>query len=326
MSYPSGAAPERGEQRSTRDADSVALAVGLLPPLDWLARPAERRIRLLREIADAGIDHVAVGDHISFRDTYGFDGIVNATAVLAAEPRLAATIAVYLLPHRHPVAVARQLSTLAELAPGRLVFGVGVGGEDPHEAEICGIDNTSRGRRANEHLAVLRQLLTETKVSAHGEFVDLDTATVGPRPHPPIPFLVGGRSDAAIERTATLGDGWLGIWVSPSRFARVAAEIRDRSAAVGRPNPDRHALNVWCAFDTDPRRAESLLAEEMSQSYGIPFERFRTWCPGGPPEAVAEFLAPYRDAGCRQFNLLARAADQARIIDGVAAVREHLLR
>jgi alkanesulfonate monooxygenase SsuD/methylene tetrahydromethanopterin reductase-like flavin-dependent oxidoreductase (luciferase family) len=74
-------------------------------------------------------------------------------------------VALYLLPLRHPVLVARQLASIAELAPGRLTFGVGIGGEDPHELEICGVDPRTRGRRMDESLEILREL-SEADVGA----------------------------------------------------------------------------------------------------------------------------------------------------------------
>ena len=103
-----------------------------------------------RAIAAAGLDHVVCGDHVSFIVGAGFDGLIGATHELATEPSLRAFVAVYLLPLRHPVLVARQLSSVSERYPGRLTFGVGVGGEDPHELEICGIDPRTRGRRMDE--------------------------------------------------------------------------------------------------------------------------------------------------------------------------------
>ncbi len=60
---------------------------------------------------------------------------------------------------RHPVPVARQIASLCEAAPGRLSFGVGIGGEDRHEIEICGVDPATRGRRTDESLEVLLPLL-----------------------------------------------------------------------------------------------------------------------------------------------------------------------
>src|SRR6478735_521190 len=112
----------------------------------------------LDKIEAAGIDHVGIGDHISFYVGFGYDGLLRAAMILGASRRLRVVIGVYLLPLRHPLPVARQLADIADLAPGRLTFGVGVGGEDPHELEICGVDPRTRGRRMDESLEILRGL------------------------------------------------------------------------------------------------------------------------------------------------------------------------
>jgi len=170
-------------------------------------------------------------------------------------------VGLYLLPLRHPVPVARQLATIAQLAPGRLTLGVGLGGEDPHEIEICGVDPRTRGRRMDECLQVLRSLADGTPVTFDGEFFALDDALIVPAPSPSIPLIVGGRSDAAVRRAARFGDGWLGIWASPRRYAAVRDHITREAAQVGR-NASRfeHALNVWCGFATTREAARELLA------------------------------------------------------------------
>src|SRR5204863_5601814 len=118
----------------------------------------ERLRATLARIADAGVDHLCVGDHVSFFVGAGSDGLVSATSLLAVQAELPVYVALYLLPLRHPVPVARQLASIAQLAPGRLTLGVGIGGEDPHEIAICGVDPTTRGRRMDESLRILRGL------------------------------------------------------------------------------------------------------------------------------------------------------------------------
>ena len=87
-----------------------------------------------------GIDHLTVGDHVSFADGHGADGLIQAAALLSANAGVSVQTGVYLLALRHPAVVARQLATIALLAPGRFTFGVGVGGDDPRELEFCGIN------------------------------------------------------------------------------------------------------------------------------------------------------------------------------------------
>jgi alkanesulfonate monooxygenase SsuD/methylene tetrahydromethanopterin reductase-like flavin-dependent oxidoreductase (luciferase family) len=295
--------------------------VGMFPPLDLLDwDPATARAFLAR-IEEAGIDHVCCGDHVSFFVGLGFDGLLQATALALLHPTLRIYCGLYLLPLRHPVLVARQLADIERLAPGRLTFGVGIGGEDRHEIEICGVDPATRGARTDECLAVLRELLTGQAVTSHGTFFDLDQAVIAP-PAPGIPIIVGGRSDAAVRRAGRLGDGWLGIWNSPRRFAAAVELAAGEASRAGRASPPgRHAMQVWCGFADTREAARAILAPAMQAFYQLPFERFERYCPSGTADDVAGFLAPYVTAGCTEFNLIPLAPDVDQAVAGVAAVR-----
>jgi alkanesulfonate monooxygenase SsuD/methylene tetrahydromethanopterin reductase-like flavin-dependent oxidoreductase (luciferase family) len=276
--------------------------------------------------ADADVDHLCVGDHVSFFVGAGSDGLIAATSLLAAQAELPVYVALYLLPLRHPVPVARQLATISQIAPGRLTLGVGIGGEDPHEIEICGADPKTRGRRMDESLQVLRGLAAGTPVTFEGEFYSMDDALIVPAPRPPVPLIVGGRSDAAVCRAARLGDGWLGIWVSPRRYAAVRDQITMKAGEVGRDASGfDHAINVWCGFASTREAAREPLASQMQAFYQMPFEPFERYSPYGTPEQVAEFLAPYIEAGCSTFNLIPCAADHERALGAVSEVRTLLI-
>jgi alkanesulfonate monooxygenase SsuD/methylene tetrahydromethanopterin reductase-like flavin-dependent oxidoreductase (luciferase family) len=296
--------------------------VGLFPAaLDQHNGAPERVTATLRQIAEAGVDHLCVGDHVSFFVGAGSDGLITASSLLAAQAELPVYVGLYLLPLRHPVPVARQLATIAEVAPGRLTFGVGIGGEDPHEIEICGIDPTTRGRRTDESLRILRAL-AEGPVTFDGEFFSLEDALIVPAPCPAIPLIVGGRSAAAVNRSARLGDGWLGIWVSPRRYGAVSDQIEGEAAKVGRdPSKFEHALNVWCGFGATREAAREPLATAMQAYYQTPFEQFERYSPYGTPEDVAEFLSPYVDAGCSAFNVIPCSSDDTSSIDAVGELR-----
>jgi len=64
----------------------------------------------------------------------------------------------------------------------------------------------------------------------------------------------------------------------------------------------------------------------MEAFYQLPFERFERYCPYGTADDVAEFLTPYVDAGCTEFNLIPQSPDQDQAIVGVAAVKKQLAR
>jgi alkanesulfonate monooxygenase SsuD/methylene tetrahydromethanopterin reductase-like flavin-dependent oxidoreductase (luciferase family) len=222
--------------------------------------------------------------------------------------------------------VARQLATLAEAAPGRVVLGVGVGGEDRHEVEVCGVDPKTRGRRTDESLAVLRRLLGGEKVTHAGEFFAFEDAQILPAPEPPIPLVVGGRSAAAVRRAGRLGDGWLGVWCSARRFGEVARETAEIARQAGRGEVAwRHGLQLWTGYGRSKRDARDRLASAMERFYRIPFERFERYSPSGSPADVAEFLAPYAEAGCRSFNVDAIAESEEAGIEAVAEVKRLLV-
>jgi alkanesulfonate monooxygenase SsuD/methylene tetrahydromethanopterin reductase-like flavin-dependent oxidoreductase (luciferase family) len=305
-------------------AGSQSPNVGMFPPIAMRGGNEERAY--LAGMHDAGIDHVCCGDHVSFFVGAGIDGLLQATTLALLHPTLPVMTGVYLLPLRHPVLVARQLSDLGQLAPGRLIFGVGIGGEDRHEVEICGVDPATRGQRMDECLRVLRPLLTGAPTTFHGEFFDLDEALVLPAPAEPIPIIVGGRSDAAAIRTGRYGDGWLGIWNSARRFTEVVEKIAEAAANAGRDDPPtRHAMQVWCGIADTKERARAHVAPAMEAFYQIPFERFEKYSPYGTAEDVAEFLVPYVEAGCTSFNLIPQSDDQDAALAGAAAVKKRLV-
>ena len=245
-----------------------------------------------------------------------------ATALLSAHARLPVYVGLYLLPLRHPVLVARQLATIAQLAPGRLTLGVGIGGEDRNEIEVCGVDPKTRGRRMDECLQILRGLANGEPVTFVREFFSLNDALIVPAPSPRIPLIVGGRSDAAVSRAARLGDGWLGIWVSPRRYATVRDHITGEATEAGRdPSGFEHALNVWCGFADTREAAREPLAAQMQAFYQMPFEPFERYSPYGTPGDVAEFLSPYIEAGCSAFNVIPCAGDDESAIAAVGELR-----
>ena len=214
------------------------------------------------------------------------------------------------------------MSSLAQLAPGRLVFGVGMGGDDPHELEVCGVDPRTRGRRMDECLAVVRGLLAGDTVDLDGDVLSVHGARVSPPPPRPVPIVVGGRSDAALRRAARFGDGWLGVFVGPERWATSRARVEAVAAELGRTPADwRHGLAVWVGFGDSRADAAAPLGAAMEELYRRPFGDFAAYAPHGTAEDVAEALAPYAAAGCGTVNLIPVGADDAATVEGCAHVR-----
>ena len=114
--------------------------------------------------------------------------------------------------------------------------------------------------------------------------------------------MVGGRSDAAVRRAARLGDGWLGVFVTPERWAATRDRVDQAAAELGRPDALRHhGLVAWCGFGsgaTGATDATAGLAAAMEHLYHQPYDRFARYAPSGTPDDVAAALVPYVDAGC----------------------------
>jgi alkanesulfonate monooxygenase SsuD/methylene tetrahydromethanopterin reductase-like flavin-dependent oxidoreductase (luciferase family) len=299
----------------------VTTEVGLRIPHElFLQEPTALRNCMAR-VEGSVIDRVTVGDHVSFHGGRGFDGLLQSAVLAGLATRVTVQTAVYLLALRHPVPTARQVVTVANLAPGRFVFGVGLGGEDPHELEVCGVDPRTRGARLDECLSIVRRLLDGETVDHQGRFFNFEGARILPTPGHPVPIVVGGRSEAAVRRVAHLGDGWLGLFVSPQRYRDVVDQIDTEAIAVGRASVAwRHAMHFWCSFDPAPDR----VATAMEDLYKLPFSRFERYTPWGSPEEVAARIRPYVAAGARTVNLGPVSKSIEHSVDGVAEVRRLL--
>ena len=302
--------------------DDITLGIALNDEL-LTADPAARRA-LLAHMEDAGLDHLTVGDHISFHGGTGFDGFVAATTALATSDRLSVLMGVYLAGLRHPMATARSLATLSQVAPGRLVMGVGVAGEDRTEVTNMGVDPATRGKRMDETLALLRRLATGEPVTHSGPFFELEAARILPPPQPRVPIVIGGAGDVAIRRTAEHGDGWLGMWCSARRYGATHQQLLDAFAAAGRGAPTFAGLNMWVGLGGDPGQARAALGERMSRLYNLPPEKFQHVTAAGRPEDVADFLAGYVTAGARTLTLVPVAEDVHTAIELSGEVRRLL--
>ena len=306
----------------------MELKFGLATPSNLWSLDWDERRAVVGNIVESGFDHIFMADHVSFRNGSGTDGFVEVASLSQLDPRVGVMISIYLLPLRHPLPVARQLASMARIATGRMIFGVGIGGEDRHEIEICGVDPKRRGIRANESLEIIRGLLNGDAVSFSGVEFNISDAVIRPTPKKSIPIIVGGRSDAALTRAAKYSEGWIGVWCSSERFRNAINIVDAEAEEYGRSNVDWcHGYQPWVGLDAkDSEKAFESVKRGMENFYRIPFEKFERYTPSGTPTEVAEKLAPYVEAGCKVFNLKVCSQDAEEEVELGAELVSQLAR
>ena len=168
-----------------------------------------------------GGEHVIMPDAIGSKYPYTPDGKIPAEPetpipdpliwlafAAAAAPSLRLGTCILIVPQRNPLVLAKELATLDQLSGGRVELGLGVGWMK-EEFDALGIEWARRGARNDEYIAAMRALWQGPHAEFHGEFVDFEPVTCSPRPvNGSIPVIVGGDSEAALQRAVKLADGY----------------------------------------------------------------------------------------------------------------------
>lgn len=223
--------------------------------------------------ADTAPDQLAtIVDHLeaSGVDSLWFSELVYSPAVepvvgmayaLARTTRLKVGTSVAVLPGRHPVLVAKQLASLAAVAPKRVLPVFGLRSAIPAEREVFVVPEGERAAVFDESLRVLRLALAEGAASYTGRYFTVTAAAVAPRPEPPLDIWLAGSAPGAFRRIGALGDGWLGSFLTPAE-ARAGREAIERAAdQAGRQiDPDHFGISLALAETVDGELPAGLAA------------------------------------------------------------------
>jgi probable F420-dependent oxidoreductase len=176
------------------------------------------------------------------------DPVVGMAHALARSVRLKVGTGVTILPGRHPVLVAKQVASLAALAPKRVLPVFGLSPANPAERGLFPVPNGRRGEVFDESMRLLRAVLTEPSVDFTGEFMTVRAASIGPRPDPPLDIWLAGHAPGALRRIGRLADGWLGSFMSPEDAGRAVESIKEAAAEAGREiEPDHYGISLSVA-------------------------------------------------------------------------------
>jgi probable F420-dependent oxidoreductase len=263
--------------------------------LTTFAREADRR----------GIASLWVSDHVIFPRTAtgSYPGgrfphppdkpylepvvALAAAAVCTTRARLGASV--FILGHRHPVVMAKMLTSIDALSNGRLICGVGVGWWK-EELEILGVPFNRRGRQADEILKVFTTLWSDAHPSFEGEFFRFRDIGFAPKPaqKPRPPIWVGGDSPGAFRRVVTLGDGWHATSKTPAEFLEALPRLRAAADKAGR------------AFDTIELSLRYTLRDDLLAK---------------GTQAVVDTLVEYKRLGLSHLLLEFRRDDLGRMLE-----------
>jgi probable F420-dependent oxidoreductase len=286
--------------------------------------PPDRQLDLARRVEALGYGSVWTGDHVSFHNPlYESMTLLSAYAGITSRVRLGT--AVYLLALRPAAIAAKVTATLDALSGGRLIFGVGVGGENPKEFELCGVPHHERGARVTEAIDAVRALWRDTPATFKGRFTSFEAVSIDPKPvqRPGPPIWIGGRSDAALARAGRQGDGWVSYVVQPERYAQSLDKIRSAAQAAGRTLEGFAAAHLaFVTVGRDYETAKATWVRFLTKRYAQDFEPLaRKYGIIGTPEQCAEQIERFRAAGCTDviINAIGEPEHEREQLERVAA-------
>ena len=266
--------------------------------------PPETQFAIARMVEERGFDSIWCGDHLSFHNPI-YESLTLLASYAGITRRIKLGSAVYLLALRSPAVAAKVTSTLDVLCGGRLIFGVGVGGENPKEFELAGVPHMERGARVTEGIDVVRTLWRDTPATFKGRFTSFENVSIDPKPiqKPGPPIWIGGRSDAALTRAGRQGDGWVSYVIHAERYRQSVDKIRAAAEAAGRTLDGfvmAHLTFITVGRDGD--RARRQWIERISKRYAQDFtplaDRYGVF---GTPDQCIEQLQRFQRAGCSYF-------------------------
>jgi alkanesulfonate monooxygenase SsuD/methylene tetrahydromethanopterin reductase-like flavin-dependent oxidoreductase (luciferase family) len=271
----------------------------------WLPK-IDELVQMVEQVDRCDFDSLWVGDHISMPIPF-LDPLQQIAQAAVISRRLTFGVGVYLLPLRNFAPVAKQVSTLDLMTEGRLIFGVGVGGEFPKEYEASGIPHSERGARLSDGIRVLKKFWSGAPVTHESPFLKFENVAMRPTPWqkggPPI--WCGGRSKPALRRAARIGDGWHSYAITSDMYRDGLALIKETAEEVGRsfsPFGTGHLLFARVSDDYESALDEA--ADHLSTRYNMNMRpAAKRYGAIGTPQDVAEAIRNFYEAGVRHITL-----------------------
>jgi probable F420-dependent oxidoreductase len=247
---------------------------------------------LARAAEEAGFDSMVVPDSICYpeesdaRYPYNPDGtrefldgkpFLEPFSIIPAMGAVTETLRfvtfVIKLPIRHPVLVAKQVTSTAVLTGNRLLLGVGTS-PWPEDYAVCGVPWEGRGKRIDEQIDVLRGLMGGDYFEYHGDVFEIPSIKLCPVPTKPVPILIGGHHDAALRRAARVGDGWLHGGGDPEDLPGLLARLTELRREYGTLDKDFeiHVISLDAYSPDGVEKLEELGVTDVIVGFRYPYE------------------------------------------------------
>lgn len=243
------------------------------------------------------IDSLWLSDRI-VSEIMNVEPMIALSFIAARTKKLKFGTSVLALPLRNPTVLAKEIATLDFLSGGRVLPAVGLGTEDEREFEACGSPKRQRGGRTDEAIEVMKLLWSQDNVTFHGKYYTLNDVTIQPKPVQKDlpPMWIGGRSEAAIQRTARIGDGWLVSQATPDEVADGVARIKVGALEHGNEIEDDHYGVLFSYFiaDTPEEAAKQAAPYMLRRRTDVDYTEFSAF---GTPDHVSQLMERYIDAG-----------------------------
>jgi alkanesulfonate monooxygenase SsuD/methylene tetrahydromethanopterin reductase-like flavin-dependent oxidoreductase (luciferase family) len=332
----------RHEQAQVSRRDSQKLRFGLgLPTSGPFAQPATI-LRFAQAAEQLGFDDVWVNDHVNFdssrrggspagsieavrdQDPDFFESITTAALVAGRVSRIGIALGGLVVPLRHPVLLAKQISTLHELSGRRVLIAPAIGGDRIDFAHV-GKPWEQRGKLLDEYLDALHALwFGEFPVSFRGPTISFEGATLYPRPKG-LRLWITGDSEPALIRTVKWGSGWFCAYPEPGEYASKLARLHVVAEAAGRdPTEIDTAAIVFVCMAATREQALALCGPTLARRFKSLERGLAVSVVGTADEVRQQFEARYR-AGLRYLELRFITHDPEAALDMAARVSEDVI-
>jgi alkanesulfonate monooxygenase SsuD/methylene tetrahydromethanopterin reductase-like flavin-dependent oxidoreductase (luciferase family) len=228
-----------------------------------------------------------------------YEPLVALAAAAAVTDRIGLATTVLLAPLRTNTALlAKQAHSVNALSAGRLTLGIGLGARDD-DYETSGVELRGRGKRLDAMLEEMKEIWAGDEVGP--------TIAGAPR------LVVGGHADAAYDRAARLGDGWIAAGSGPDQAREGAERARAAWREAGREG-EPHIMAL--AYFSLGERAEEDVRDNLMDYYawlGEDIARMIGDSAAKDAEAVARYVAAYEELGCDELVFCPSSADPQQV-------------